>query len=126
MTRSKIHLPYTKNGIWINSLTVFLSFQGILAIFVGIALGIAWGVLCDYIPDHSDYYAPTIRSILIFGGGFLLTYAGGYVGWGGVCEYHLNHTIICVQRSKETQNKKKIYSKAAFAWSTDSFHHTGS
>lgn len=92
-------------------MTVFLSFQGILAIFVGIALGIAWGVLCDYIPDHSDYYAPTIRSILIFGGGFLLTYAGGYVGWGGVCEYNLNHTIICVQRCKKKLKIKKIYTR---------------
>ncbi|KAJ8726271.1 hypothetical protein PYW07_000969 [Mythimna separata] len=57
--------------------------KGLLAIFVGIALGVFWGVLSDSLPDHSDIYAPTIRSILILGGGVLLTYGGGYIGWGG-------------------------------------------
>ncbi|CAH0700698.1 unnamed protein product [Spodoptera exigua] len=62
---------------------VYRIVKGLLAIFVGIALGIFWGVLSDCLPDHSDIYAPTIRSLLIFGGGLLLTYAGGYLGWGG-------------------------------------------
>ncbi|KAM3959029.1 sodium/hydrogen exchanger 9B2 [Aphomia sociella] len=55
----------------------------ILAIFLGIALGVLWGVFVDLIPDHKDLYAPTIRSILIFSGGVLLAYAAGYFGWGG-------------------------------------------
>ncbi|XP_021189295.3 sodium/hydrogen exchanger 9B2 isoform X1 [Helicoverpa armigera] len=62
---------------------VYRIVKGLLAIFVGIAVGIFWGVLSDSLPDHSDIYAPTIRSLLIFGGGVLLTYAGGYLGWGG-------------------------------------------
>ncbi|KAF9812091.1 hypothetical protein SFRURICE_021448 [Spodoptera frugiperda] len=48
---------------------VYRIVKGLLAIFVGIALGIFWGVLSDCLPDHSDIYAPTIRSLLIFGGG---------------------------------------------------------
>ncbi|XP_075992174.1 sodium/hydrogen exchanger 9B2-like isoform X2 [Anticarsia gemmatalis] len=62
---------------------VYRVVKAFLAIFVGIALGIFWGVLSDEVPDHSDIYAPTIRSLLIFAGGVLLTYAGGYLGWGG-------------------------------------------
>ncbi|CAB3231154.1 unnamed protein product [Arctia plantaginis] len=62
---------------------VYRTVKGLLAIFVGIALGIFWGVLSDEVPDHSDIYAPTIRSLLIFAGGVLLTYASGYLGWGG-------------------------------------------
>lgn len=72
--------------------------QGLLAIFVGIALGIFWGVLTDEVPDHSDIYAPTIRSVLIFGGGVLLTYAGGYLGWGGACTY--TYSIYFVEINK--------------------------
>ncbi|CAG9784498.1 unnamed protein product [Diatraea saccharalis] len=55
-----------------------------LAIFLGIGLGISWGVLADFIPDHNDPYAPAVRSLLIFAGGYLVTCAGGYFGWGGV------------------------------------------
>ncbi|KAG6446275.1 hypothetical protein O3G_MSEX004333 [Manduca sexta] len=57
--------------------------KGALATFAGISAGVTWGVLCDFIPDQSDLYAPTVRSLLIFGGGVMLTYAGGYCGWGG-------------------------------------------
>ncbi|KAI5641555.1 sodium/hydrogen exchanger family domain-containing protein [Phthorimaea operculella] len=57
--------------------------KALLAIFVGVGLGVWWGVTLDFIPDHGDVYAPTIRSLLILGGGVLLTYAGGYCGWGG-------------------------------------------
>ncbi|XP_013181071.1 PREDICTED: sodium/hydrogen exchanger 9B1-like [Papilio xuthus] len=57
--------------------------KALLAIFVGIGLGIGWGILCDILPDHKDPFAATVRSLLIFAGGLLLTYAGGYLGWGG-------------------------------------------
>ncbi|XP_053605523.1 sodium/hydrogen exchanger 9B2-like [Plodia interpunctella] len=57
--------------------------KAVLAIFVGIALGILWGILIDYIPDHSDAYAPTIRSLLILFGGLLISYGGAFLGWGG-------------------------------------------
>lgn len=62
---------------------VYRIVKGTLAIFVGIGCGIVWGILCDVIPGHSDIYAPTIRSLLIFAGGLLLTYACAYCGWGG-------------------------------------------
>ncbi|CAK1603269.1 unnamed protein product [Parnassius mnemosyne] len=54
-----------------------------LAIFFGIGLGVAWGILSDILPDQKDPYAATVRSILIFTGGFLLSYAAGFLGWGG-------------------------------------------
>ncbi|XP_073941618.1 sodium/hydrogen exchanger 9B1-like isoform X2 [Choristoneura fumiferana] len=57
--------------------------KALLAIFVGIALGILWGILVDWLPDHKDVYAPTVRSLLIFSGGLLLSYGCGYLGWGG-------------------------------------------
>ncbi|XP_052756898.1 sodium/hydrogen exchanger 9B2-like isoform X2 [Galleria mellonella] len=57
--------------------------KAILAVFLGIGLGISWGILVDVIPDQKDIYAPTIRSLLIFGGGLLLSYTGGFFGWGG-------------------------------------------
>ncbi|XP_059048923.1 sodium/hydrogen exchanger 9B2-like isoform X2 [Achroia grisella] len=57
--------------------------KAVLAIFLGICLGISWGMLADIIPDHKDYYAPTIRSVVIFGGGLLLSYSCSYYGWGG-------------------------------------------
>lgn len=57
--------------------------KGMLAILVGIVIGISWGVISDYIPEHNDTYAPTIRSLHLFGGGIFLTYACGYFGWGG-------------------------------------------
>ncbi|XP_026738116.1 sodium/hydrogen exchanger 9B1-like [Trichoplusia ni] len=71
------------SAIFYPATLVYRIIKGLLAIFVGIALGILWGVLSDSLPDHSDIYAPTIRSLLIFAGGLLLTYAGGYLGWGG-------------------------------------------
>ncbi|KAL4704066.1 hypothetical protein ACJJTC_001988 [Scirpophaga incertulas] len=54
-----------------------------LAVFLGIGVGILWGVLVDSVPDHKDPAAPALRSLLVFGGGFLLTYASAYFGWGG-------------------------------------------
>ncbi|XP_028041978.1 sodium/hydrogen exchanger 9B2-like isoform X2 [Bombyx mandarina] len=73
----------TNSAIFYEASLTYKIIKGLLAIFVGICLGIAWGVLCDVIPDHNDLYAPTVRSLLIFGGGILVTYAGGYLGWGG-------------------------------------------
>nr|XP_037866608.1 sodium/hydrogen exchanger 9B2 isoform X4 [Bombyx mori] len=73
----------TNSAIFYEASLTYKIIKGLLAIFVGICLGIAWGVLCDVIPDHNDLYAPTVRSLLIFGGGMLVTYAGGYLGWGG-------------------------------------------
>ncbi|KAJ0181766.1 hypothetical protein K1T71_002488 [Dendrolimus kikuchii] len=71
------------SAIFYEASLVYRIVKGVLAIFVGIAIGILWGVISDYIPEHNDIYAPTIRSIHILGGGILLTYAGGYFGWGG-------------------------------------------
>ncbi|KAL0894688.1 hypothetical protein ABMA27_013233 [Loxostege sticticalis] len=71
------------SAIFYQSSMTYRIIKAVLAVFVGIALGISWGVLADFVPDHGDPYAPAIRSLLIFGGGFLLTYACGYFGWGG-------------------------------------------
>ncbi|CAH2066541.1 unnamed protein product, partial [Iphiclides podalirius] len=57
--------------------------KAVLAIFVGIGLGVAWGVVSDTLPNHTDPYVATLRSLLIFSGGIFLTYASGYLGWGG-------------------------------------------
>lgn len=77
--------------------------QGLLAIFVGISIGVFWGVLSDILPDHSDIYAPAIRSLLIFGGGVFLTYAGGYIGWGGTCEYLRVYIFLFLSVSSTTE-----------------------
>ncbi|XP_028176823.1 sodium/hydrogen exchanger 9B2-like [Ostrinia furnacalis] len=71
------------SAIFYQSSLIYRIIKAVLAVFVGIALGISWGVLADFVPDQGDPYAPAVRSLLIFAGGFLLTYAGGYFGWGG-------------------------------------------
>ncbi|CAH0726631.1 unnamed protein product, partial [Brenthis ino] len=71
------------SAIFYQSPPIYRIAKAILAIFVGIALGMSWGVLIDVLPDHNDLYAPTIRSLLIFAGGILFSYTGGYLGWGG-------------------------------------------
>ncbi|XP_047987570.1 sodium/hydrogen exchanger 9B2-like isoform X2 [Leguminivora glycinivorella] len=72
------------SAIFVTSPLPYRIVKALLAIFVGIGLGILWGILVDWLPDQKDVYAPTIRSILIFTGGLLLSYVGGYVGWGGM------------------------------------------
>ncbi|XP_037297625.1 sodium/hydrogen exchanger 9B2 [Manduca sexta] len=84
--------------------------KGALATFAGISAGVTWGVLCDFIPDQSDLYAPTVRSLLIFGGGVMLTYAGGYCGWGGASDYSrlgpcLRYDHLVVSRQEKEINK---------------------
>ncbi|XP_068621414.1 sodium/hydrogen exchanger 9B2-like isoform X2 [Battus philenor] len=71
------------SAIFFPSPPTYRIIKALLAIFLGIGLGIAWGILSDILPDHKDPYAATVRSLLIFAGGLLLTYAGGYFGWGG-------------------------------------------
>ncbi|CAH2243116.1 jg14412 [Pararge aegeria aegeria] len=72
------------SAVFYQSAPVYRIVKALLAIFVGIGLGVTWGVLADILPDHNDLYAPTIRSLHIFSGGVLIMYAGGYFGWGGV------------------------------------------
>ncbi|XP_045765238.1 uncharacterized protein LOC123867292 [Maniola jurtina] len=72
------------SAIFYQSAPVYRIVKALLAIFVGIGLGVAWGVLADILPDHNDLYAPTIRSLHIISGGIFIMYAGGYFGWGGV------------------------------------------
>ncbi|CAG4968114.1 unnamed protein product [Colias eurytheme] len=71
------------SAIFYESAPVYRVVKAFLAIFVGIVLGIVWGVLADVLPDHDDVYAATIRSLHIFAGGLLISYACGYFGWGG-------------------------------------------
>ncbi|XP_052747244.1 sodium/hydrogen exchanger 9B2-like isoform X2 [Bicyclus anynana] len=73
------------SAIFYPSAPIYRIVKALLAIFVGIGLGVAWGVLADILPDHNDLYAPTIRTLHIFSGGIFIMYAGGYFGWGGVC-----------------------------------------
>ncbi|XP_026324152.1 sodium/hydrogen exchanger 9B2-like [Hyposmocoma kahamanoa] len=72
------------SAIFIQATLVYKIIKALLAIFVGIGLGIILGVIMDYLPEHTDTYAPTIRSLFIFTIGILMTYAGGYLGWGGI------------------------------------------
>ncbi|XP_045458954.1 sodium/hydrogen exchanger 9B2-like [Melitaea cinxia] len=71
------------SAVFSQSAPIYRIVKALLAVFVGIGLGIAWGVLADYLPDHSDFYAPTIRSLHIFAGGIFIMYAAGYFSWGG-------------------------------------------
>ncbi|XP_063529991.1 sodium/hydrogen exchanger 9B2-like [Cydia strobilella] len=71
------------SAIFVASPLAYKVVKALLAIFVGIGLGVLWGILVDWLPDQKDVYAPTIRSMLIFTGGLLLSYVGGYIGWGG-------------------------------------------
>ncbi|XP_032529751.2 sodium/hydrogen exchanger 9B2-like isoform X2 [Danaus plexippus] len=71
------------SAIFYPSEPVYRIVKAILAIFVGIGLGSVWAIFVDYIPDHKDFYAPTVRSLLIFAGGLFITYVSGYLGWGG-------------------------------------------
>ncbi|CAK1549819.1 unnamed protein product [Leptosia nina] len=72
------------SAVFYESTPVYRIIKALTAIFFGIGLGVAWGVLADILPDHNDAHAPVIRSLHIFAGGILITYAGGYFGWGGV------------------------------------------
>ncbi|XP_063359084.1 sodium/hydrogen exchanger 9B2-like isoform X2 [Cydia amplana] len=71
------------SAIFVASPLAYRVVKALLAILVGIVLGVFWGILVDWLPDQKDVYAPTIRSLLIFTGGLLLSYVGGYIGWGG-------------------------------------------
>ncbi|XP_013200419.2 sodium/hydrogen exchanger 9B1 [Amyelois transitella] len=71
------------SAIFFPALLPYKIVKAVLAMFLGIVLGILWGILIDYVPDHSDFYAPTIRSLLIFCGGLLISYGSAYFGWGG-------------------------------------------
>ncbi|KAJ2953554.1 hypothetical protein O0L34_g1156 [Tuta absoluta] len=71
------------SAIFYSSSPTYRIIKALLAIFVGVSVGVLCGVMLDFIPDHGDVYAPTIRSLLILCVGVLLTYAGGYCGWGG-------------------------------------------
>ncbi|XP_072936431.1 sodium/hydrogen exchanger 9B2-like isoform X2 [Epargyreus clarus] len=71
------------SAIFYQSPPTYRIVKALLAIFIGIGLGVLWGILADLIPDHSDIYAPTIRSLLLFSGGLLISYVGAYFGWGG-------------------------------------------
>ncbi|RVE42720.1 hypothetical protein evm_012632 [Chilo suppressalis] len=81
------------SAIFYPSTFTYRIIKAALAIFIGIGLGILWGVLADSVPDHSDPYAPTVRSLLIFGGGYFITCAGGYLGWGGTSGVAI---MVCV------------------------------
>ncbi|XP_047515983.1 sodium/hydrogen exchanger 9B1-like isoform X1 [Pieris napi] len=72
------------SAIFYESTPALRIIKAFTAIFFGVALGVAWGVLADILPDHDDTYAPAIRSLHLFAGGMLFTYAGGYFGWGGI------------------------------------------
>ncbi|XP_063617754.1 sodium/hydrogen exchanger 9B2-like isoform X1 [Cydia splendana] len=71
------------SAIFVTSPLAYRIVKALLAIFIGVGLGVLWGILVDWLPDQKDVYAPTIRSLLIFTGGLLLSYVGGYIGWGG-------------------------------------------
>ncbi|XP_047544758.1 sodium/hydrogen exchanger 9B2-like isoform X3 [Vanessa atalanta] len=72
------------SAIFSQSPPIYRIVKALLAIFIGIGLGVTWGVLADFLPDHSDFYAPAIRSLHIFAGGTFIMYAGGYLSWGGI------------------------------------------
>ncbi|CAH4003573.1 sodium/hydrogen exchanger 9B2-like isoform X2 [Pieris brassicae] len=72
------------SAIFYESTPVYRIIKAFTAIFFGVVLGVAWGVLADILPDHDDAHAPAIRSLHLFAGGILFTYAGGYFGWGGI------------------------------------------
>ncbi|XP_050360787.1 sodium/hydrogen exchanger 9B2-like isoform X1 [Nymphalis io] len=72
------------SAIFSQSPPIYRIVKALLAIFIGIGLGVTWGVLADFLPNHSDFYAPTIRSLHIFAGGIFITYAAGYLSWGGI------------------------------------------
>ncbi|VVC93609.1 unnamed protein product [Leptidea sinapis] len=84
------------SAIFYQSAPEYRIVKALLAIFVGIGLGVVWGFLADIQPEHNDIYAPTIRSLHIFSGGILITYAASYFGWGGTCKY----VIVCVYTAK--------------------------
>ncbi|XP_050675578.1 sodium/hydrogen exchanger 9B2-like isoform X2 [Leptidea sinapis] len=71
------------SAIFYQSAPEYRIVKALLAIFVGIGLGVVWGFLADILPEHNDIYAPTIRSLHIFSGGILITFAASYFGWGG-------------------------------------------
>ncbi|KAG7311612.1 hypothetical protein JYU34_002660 [Plutella xylostella] len=70
-------------AIFVDAPLYYRIIKAVLAIFVGTLLGVAWGTLVDLVPAHSDRYAPVARSLLIFAGGLLLSYACAFLGWGG-------------------------------------------
>ncbi|VVC93610.1 unnamed protein product [Leptidea sinapis] len=54
------------SAIFYQSAPEYRIVKALLAIFVGIGLGVVWGFLADILPEHNDIYAPTIRSLHIF------------------------------------------------------------
>ncbi|GBP41250.1 hypothetical protein EVAR_30688_1 [Eumeta japonica] len=68
-----------------------INFDAVLAVPLGIALGVSWGVVASAVPERTDGYAAPVRSVLILSGGLLLVYVAGHFGWGGTGEMDRNH-----------------------------------
>ncbi|XP_030021466.1 sodium/hydrogen exchanger 9B2 isoform X2 [Manduca sexta] len=54
-----------------------------LTLFVGVALGVAWGSLAGLVPHSHDYYVTELRVLFVLLGGMFANFFTLYLGWGG-------------------------------------------
>lgn len=57
--------------------------KAILAIPIGVALGVAFGSLAKYVPSSKDTYVTELRVLFVLAGGLFGNVFTGYFGWGG-------------------------------------------
>ncbi|KAJ8982855.1 hypothetical protein NQ317_002262 [Molorchus minor] len=56
---------------------------GPLLIVAGIAFGVLWGMLCNFIPERNDPFTTPLRVLLVLTGGMGAVFGSEYIGYGG-------------------------------------------
>ncbi|CAH0726633.1 unnamed protein product, partial [Brenthis ino] len=57
--------------------------KAILALPLGLVLGIAWGSLAKYIPNPNDVFVTELRVLFVLAGGLFVNMFTTSIGWGG-------------------------------------------
>lgn len=66
-----------------------------LTLFVGVAMGTAWGSLAKVMPHSRDPYVTELRVLFVLLGGLFGNFLTLHLGWGGAGEYNVIN-LICI------------------------------